>query len=249
MNLTVSDLTIFSGNKKVVDGVNLSIKNGEIHLLLGPNGSGKSSLSLAIMGHPDYKIRKGMIIFDNKDITTLSPSIKAKLGIFLGFQKAVSIAGISVANFLRIAYTELFCKQKKDNCLSCSVFDFHKILSEKAKNFKINEKLLDRPLNEGFSGGEIKRMEILQLSVLNPKIAILDEVDAGLDIDALKNVLQNLVSLNKNGMAFIIITHNFSILKYIKPNFVHIMINGKIVKSGGKELSDDIVKNGYEKYC
>ncbi|TAL47962.1 Fe-S cluster assembly ATPase SufC [archaeon] len=239
MKLEIKNLHVAVDGKKVVKGVNLAVSEGEVHAIMGPNGAGKSSLSYAIMGHPKYKITKGKIIFDGHDITEFSPDKRAKLGLFLGFQHPLEISGVSVNNFLRTAYRSL----KSD---SMSILELREFVSKKMSQLKMDKSFAGRGLNEGFSGGEKKLAEILQLVVLQPKIAILDEPDSGTDVDTLKLIAQNIKSVNKkNNTGILLVTHHNRILKYLKPDFVHVLVDGKIAKTGGPELADKLESKGY----
>ncbi|MDP2721047.1 MAG: Fe-S cluster assembly ATPase SufC [bacterium] len=235
--LEIRDLHVSSDNKEILKGVSLKINPGEIHVLMGPNGSGKSSLSLALMGHPRYKITSGKIILDRKDITVLTPDKRAKAGLFLAMQYPVAVPGVSVTNFLRSSLRNL-----KANVAPA---EFVKITKEKMAALKIDESFATRSINDGFSGGEKKKMEVLQLSVLQPKYAVLDETDSGLDVDALKLVAEGIKKTSGPKIGILLITHYQRILKYIKPDFVHILIDGKIVKSGGHKLAERIEEEGY----
>jgi Fe-S cluster assembly ATP-binding protein len=236
--LEIRDLFVEVDGKDILKGVSLSIKPGEIHALMGPNGSGKSSLSLAIMGHPKYKITKGEILLDGKSILDLKVNERAKLGLFLGFQYPNEIEGISITNFLR---TSLAARGESPDIKS-----FHSLVKEKAKDIGLSEETLKRGLNNGYSGGEKKRSEILQMSVLKPKIAILDEPDSGTDVDGLKVIANGIGESSNEGAGILLITHYNKILQHVKPDFVHVLVDGKIVKSGGPELAEEIEKSGYE---
>jgi len=237
--LEVKDLKVKIEDKEILKGINLEVEKGQVVALMGPNGSGKSTLAYALMGHPRYEITSGKIFLNGEDVTSVSPDKRAKKGLFLSFQYPQEISGVSVSNFLR---TALNAKREKP----ISVMDFHKILQEKMKLLKIDKSFALRYLNEGFSGGEKKRMEILQMTVLQPKIGILDETDSGLDIDALRTVAIGINDLKGKELGVLLITHYQRILNYITPDKVHIVMDGKIVKSGGKELALQVEENGYE---
>jgi Fe-S cluster assembly ATP-binding protein len=240
--MIINDLHVNVEDKEIVKGINLDIKEGEITVLMGPNGSGKSSLANVIMGNPRYKITKGQIKYKGKNILDLKVNERAKLGLFLSFQYPLEIPGVSVSNFLRTAYNSL-------NDKKISVIEFKKLIEEKMSLLKIDKSFSQRYLNEGFSGGEKKRMEILQMSVLNPKLAVIDEVDSGADVDSLKIMANGIKFLNKNNnMSVFIITHYNRILQYIKPDKVYVMINGKIADTGTGKLADEIEESGYKKY-
>ena len=227
--------------KEIVKGLNFEVKDNEVVALMGPNGSGKSTIANVIMGNPKYKIENGEIFYKDKNILDLKVYERAKLGLFLSFQHPHEIPGLTVSNFLRTAYSSLHSK--------ISVMEFRKLLEEKMKLLKMDKIFSTRYLNEGFSGGEKKKMEILQLAVLNPSLAIIDEADSGTDIDSLKIISKGINILNKeNNMGVLLITHYNRILKYIKPDKVYIMVNGKIVDSGDYNLADEIEEKGYKKY-
>ena len=249
MELEVVDLWVKVEGREILRGVNLKVREGEIHAVMGPNGSGKSTLASVIMGHPRYEVTKGDILIDGESILELSPDQRAKKGLFLAFQYPVEISGVTVANFLRRAYLNLkygdgeMDKQKE----KISVIEFQKILNEKLQMLKLDPSLARRYLNEGFSGGEKKRAEILQLAVLQPRIAILDETDSGLDIDGVRIVAEGVSKLvEQTGMGVMLITHYQRILKYIKPTYVHVMYNGKIVESGDYKLAELLEEKGYK---
>jgi|SRR3989344_1460805 len=236
--LEIKDLYVSIDDKEIIKGLNLIIKSNEVHALMGPNGSGKTSLSNVIMGHKKYKITKGNILFNNKDITNLSTHERAKLGLFLAFQYPSEVSGVSTTQFLKQAYSSV----KKDNL---SFNDFNVLVKEKMKLLNM-ESFTGRYLNEGFSGGEKKRNEILQMAVLQPNIAILDEPDSGTDIDALKVISDGINEVAKSGTGILLITHYNRILNYIKPDFVHIISDGKIILSGDFSLAEELESKGYE---
>lgn len=239
--LKVKDLHVEVDGKEIIKGVSLEIKKGEVIALMGPNGSGKSTLSFALMGHPKYKITSGTILLNEEDITNMPADERARKGLFLSFQYPSEISGITYANFLRSAMNARNPNKK------IAVFDFLKLLKEKMKFLGMPEKFAERYLNEGFSGGEKKRAEILQLLLLQPKIALLDETDSGLDIDSLKIVAEGVNSV-KNDMGVLVITHYQRLLNYITPDKIFIFCDGKIVASGNKELAIELEKNGYKKF-
>jgi Fe-S cluster assembly ATP-binding protein len=235
----------------ILHGVDLSVKPGEVHAIMGPNGSGKSTLAYTLAGHPFYEItepekNKTEMSSDGEDLLEKAPDERAAAGLFLAFQYPVEVSGVKVQNFLRLAYNARFADQPEK--LFAKVIDFRKHLEALAKELKVNPELLRRGLNEGFSGGEKKRVEILQMAVLEPKYAILDETDSGLDVDAMKAVAEGVKKiLKKYNTGVIVITHYQRILKYLQPDFVHVMKAGKIVLSGGKELAAKLEQEGYEK--
>lgn len=238
--LEIKDLHVTVEDKEIIKGLNLTINSYEVHTIMGPNGSGKSTLSYTIMGHPKYKVTQGDILYDGVSILGLETDERARKGIFLGFQYPMEVTGVSVENFLRTAVES---KEKKD----VPILAFHKALLKRIEAMSIPQSFLDRYLNEGFSGGEKKRNEILQMAILLPRLAVLDEIDSGLDIDALRLVSEGINKLIKEEhLTLLLITHYQRILDYIKPQFVHIMVDGKIIKSGGFELAKQLDKMGYE---
>ena len=241
--LEVKDLRVKIGDKEILKGISLEVDKGEVVALMGPNGSGKSTLAYALMGHPSYEITSGRIFLNGEDVTKANPDQRAKKGLFLSFQYPQEISGVSVSNFLR---TAINAKKESKNEKLISVMDFHKLLQEKMKLLKVDKSFALRYLNEGFSGGEKKRMEILQMAMLTPNIGILDETDSGLDIDALRTVAEGVNSLKGLELGILLITHYQRILNYITPDKVHIVVAGKIVKSGGKELALEVEEKGYE---
>lgn len=228
-------------NKEILHGVDLTINTGEVHALMGRNGSGKSTFSNTLMGHPSYKVSKGEIILNNKIINNLKPNERAKEGLFLGFQYPISIPGVTIANFLRQSLKAL-----KGDAIPAK--DFRKLLYETMDKLEIEHSFATRYLNDGFSGGEKKRMEILQMTLLQPKLIILDEPDSGLDIDSLKLVADSINCYKKRfpDASILLITHYQRILDHIKPNYVHVLVDGKIVESGGYELALELEKHGYD---
>lgn len=242
--LVVKDLRVSVDGKLILKGVNLTVKKGEIHALMGPNGSGKSTLAYTLMGHPQYEVERGEVWFKGENVLDLSPDERARLGLFLAFQYPVTIPGVSVANFLRAA---LNAKRGVNNGgQPISIPEFRKLMMEKLALLDMDPSFAGRYLNEGFSGGEKKRAEVLQLAVLQPEIAILDETDSGLDIDALKTVAEGVNKLVGPEMGVLLITHYRRILQYIKPHKVHIMFDGRVVMDGGPELADDLEAQGYD---
>ncbi len=243
--LDIKDLTGgFDGNE-IVKGVSLKVNPGEIHAIMGPNGSGKSTLSKILAGHPVYEATGGTVTYKGKNLLEMDPEARALEGVFLGFQYPVEIPGVNNAEFLRMSYNALLVNRGEEEI---DPLDFDEILDQKMKTVDMDPKYKDRFLNDGFSGGEKKKNEILQMAVLEPTLAILDETDSGLDIDALKTVANGVNRLFNKDRALIVITHYQRLLDYIKPHFVHVFSDGKIVETGGKELALDLEKNGYDKY-
>ena len=237
--LEVHDLHASVEGKEILKGIDLTVRQGETHAIMGPNGSGKSTLSNVIMGRPGYVVTAGKVVFQGEDITLLTADQRAKRGLFLAMQYPVEVPGVSVVNFLRTAYTAVKGGQT-------SALAFRKHMKEKMEVLGIEDAMVARYVNQGFSGGEKKRNEILQLAVLEPQIAILDETDSGLDIDSLKTVATGIAQLVGPDLGILLITHYQRILNYITPDFVHVMIDGRIVKEGGKELAQELEAKGYE---
>ena len=243
--LEIKDLCGGIEGKDILNGVNLKVYEGEIHALMGRNGSGKSTLSKMIAGHPEYTITSGEIIFRDKDLTQLDPEERSNIGVFLGFQYPIEIPGVKNIDFLRVAVNE---RRKILEKSELDTFEFEEWIEEKLKIVKMEKDFLERGVNEGFSGGEKKRNEILQMALLEPEVSILDETDSGLDIDALRIVAAGINKLHSNERATILITHYQRLLNEIKPDFVHIMKNGEIIKTGGKELAIELEQKGYETF-
>ncbi|NOQ40586.1 MAG: Fe-S cluster assembly ATPase SufC [Anaerolineales bacterium] len=243
--LVINNLHVNVEETEILKGVNLTIKTGEVHAVMGPNGTGKSTLAYALMGHPKYKVTKGDATLDGKDLLELDPNERSKLGLFLAFQYPIAIPGVSVANFLRTAINAHRKAQDPED-KGISIPDFRKKLKEKMALLDMDESFAGRYLNDGFSGGEKKRVEILQMATLEPKFSILDETDSGLDIDALKIVAHGISAIKKEDQGVLVITHYQRILNYITPDFVHVMLNGRIVESGGPELALRLEEEGYE---
>ncbi|MFV0565911.1 MAG: Fe-S cluster assembly ATPase SufC [Flavobacteriaceae bacterium] len=241
--LKIENLHASVEDKAILRGINLEIKPGEVHAIMGPNGSGKSTLSSVIAGKEDYEVTEGNIIFNGEDIDELAPEERAHKGIFLSFQYPVEIPGVSVTNFMKTAINETRKAQGLDEM---PAKDMLKLIREKAELLEIDRKFLSRSLNEGFSGGEKKRNEIFQMAMLEPQLAILDETDSGLDIDALRIVANGVNKLKSKDNAVLVITHYQRLLDYIVPDFVHVLYNGRIVKSGGKELALELEEKGYD---
>jgi Fe-S cluster assembly ATP-binding protein len=243
--LEIKNLRAQIEDKSIIKGLNLSIKKGETHVIMGPNGCGKSTLSKILAGHPSYEINSGDIEFDAHDLLSMDPEIRSHEGLFLAFQYPLEIAGVTNFDFLRIAYNE---KKKYHNQEELDPLEFMEITNTILNKLKIKPEFLNRDLNQGFSGGEKKRNEILQMLLLNPKLVILDEIDSGLDIDAIKIICEGIVNNLENQSSLLIITHYPKILSYLKPDFVHIMIEGKIIKTGGLELVTILEESGYDAF-
>jgi Fe-S cluster assembly ATP-binding protein len=241
--LEIRDLRASAGDKEILRGVTLSVGAGEVHAVMGPNGSGKSTLAQVLAGHPGYEITGGSVQYQGQDLFELEPDERARAGIFLAFQYPVEIPGVSNAYFLRTAYNEV---RKGRGLEEVDPLEFLDIMTGKLKLVDLDESMLNRSVNAGFSGGEKKRNEILQLAVLDPKLAILDETDSGLDIDALRTVADGVNRLRRPDNAFLVVTHYQRLLNYIVPDFVHVLVEGRIAKSGGKELALELEARGYD---
>ena len=237
--IQVKDLHVEVDGKKILNGVNLEINPGEVHALMGPNGSGKSTLSNALMGHPKYKVTKGSVTYKGEDITHMSPDQRAKKGIFLAFQYPTAIPGVSVTNFLRTVMKSILGKE-------VAVKDFRKELKDKMELLEMKDSFAGRYVNDGFSGGEKKRLEILQMALIKPKLAILDETDSGLDIDALQIVAEGINRLRGPEIGMLVITHYQRLLNYVQPDVVHVLVEGRIAETGGKELALELESKGYD---
>lgn len=241
--LEVKDLHAQINGKEILKGVNLTIRPGEVHAIMGPNGAGKSTLSMVLAGNPAYEVTEGSATFNGKDLLAMPPEIRSHEGLFLGFQYPVEIPGVSMVNFMRAAIN---AKREYFHEPPMSATEFLKMMREKRAVVELDNKLASRSVNEGFSGGEKKRNEIFQMAVLEPKLSILDETDSGLDVDALRIVAEGVNKLKTENNATIVITHYQRLLDYIKPEFIHILYKGRIVKSGGPELAVEIEKRGYD---
>jgi Fe-S cluster assembly ATP-binding protein len=237
--LKIEDLQVEIDGQEIVKGLNLEVGKGEIHAIMGPNGSGKSTLANVLMGHPRYEVTGGSVTFQGEDIFELEPDERAKLGMFLAFQYPSEVPGVSVANFLRTAVNSVREEE-------LSPMEMYRLLQEKMSIMQMDPKFAERYLNEGFSGGEKKRNEILQMLMLDPKLAIMDETDSGLDIDALQVVARGVNELRGPEFSAVIITHYQRILRYIEPDQVHVMLDGRLVTSGGKELAEELEEKGYD---
>ena len=241
--LEIKNLKASINNIEILKGLNLTVNEGEIHAIMGPNGSGKSTFSKVIAGHPAYQVLSGDIFFKGQSIVSLEPDERSHLGIFLAFQYPIEIPGVSNEDFLRLAYNS---KLKSKNQIEIDPIEFLSLISEKLKIIDMASTFLGRNVNEGFSGGEKKRNEILQMSLLNPELAILDETDSGLDIDALKIISKGINSYMNQNKAIILITHYQRLLDYVKPDYIHVMQDGKIIKTGNAQLAEELEKKGYE---
>jgi Fe-S cluster assembly ATP-binding protein len=241
--LSIQNLHASIGDKEILKGINLEVKAGEIHAIMGPNGAGKSTLASIIAGNENYEVTEGEILLENEDISELAPEERAHKGVFLSFQYPVEIPGVSVTNFMRTAINET---RKANGQEEMPANQMLKVIREKSELLEIDRKFLSRSLNEGFSGGEKKRNEIFQMAMLEPKLAILDETDSGLDIDALRIVANGVNKLKSDKNAIIVITHYQRLLDYIVPDFVHVLYNGKIVKSGDASLALELEEKGYD---
>jgi Fe-S cluster assembly ATP-binding protein len=242
--LEIQNLHVGIDGKQILQGVNLTAKQGEIHAIMGPNGTGKSTLAYTLMGHPSYTVTEGQVRFKGQDVLALAPDERSRLGLFLAFQYPVSISGVTVANFLRTAINARRRAADRED-KGVPIPEFRKMLKEKMELLQMDGAFAGRYLNDGFSGGEKKRAEILQMAALEPEIAILDETDSGLDIDALRIVSDGVNALMGPNLGVIVITHYQRLLNYIKPHFVHVMIGGRIVESGGPELALSLEEHGY----
>jgi Fe-S cluster assembly ATP-binding protein len=241
--LEIRDLHATVEGKEILRGINLTIKKGEIHAIMGPNGSGKSTLAKILAGHPAYEVTKGEVLFEGRNLLELAPDERAREGVFLAFQYPVEVPGVSNAQFLRLAYNE---KRKHLGEEELDPLEFKDLLAERAKVVEMDAGLMSRSVNEGFSGGEKKRNEILQMAVLEPKLAVLDETDSGLDIDALRIVSEGVNKLRTPENAVVLVTHYQRLLNYIIPDQVHVLYKGRIVRTGGKELALELEEKGYD---
>ena len=241
--LEIKDLHASINGKEILKGINLNIKKGEVHAIMGPNGSGKSTLSSVLVGNPAFEVTKGSVTFGGKDLLALSPEDRSHEGLFLSFQYPVEIPGVSMVNFMRAAVNE---KRKYEGLAPLTASEFLKLMREKRAVVELDNKLANRSVNEGFSGGEKKRNEIFQMAMLEPKLSILDETDSGLDIDALRIVAEGVNKLKTPETSCIVITHYQRLLDYIKPDIVHVLYKGRIVKTAGPELALELEKRGYD---
>jgi len=241
--LEIRNLTASINGNQILKGINLKINKGEVHAIMGPNGSGKSTLAKVLAGHPAYEVTGGEVIYDGKNLLEMSPDVRAREGVFMAFQYPVEVPGVSNSQFLRLAYNE---KQKHLGEEELDPLEFKDLLKEKAALVEMDASFMTRSVNEGFSGGEKKRNEILQMAVLDPKLSVLDETDSGLDIDALRVVAEGVNKLHDPDKAVIVVTHYQRLLNYIVPDFVHVLSGGRIVKEGGKELALELEEKGYD---
>ena len=251
--LVISGLQVSIGGKKILNSLDLTVRQGEVHALMGPNGSGKTSLAYTLMGHPEYRVDAGTVTWRGQDLLSLSPDKRAQLGVFLAFQYPSSIPGVTVASFLRNIYNAIHHPKPADadgersiKYTGIPLGKFRKLMEEKMALLSMDPGFAARYVNEGFSGSEKKRLEMLQMSILNPSMAILDETDSGLDIDALRTVAEGINATLSPEMGVLMITHYQRMLNYVKPGFVHVLLDGRIVMSGGEELSRQLEANGYE---
>jgi Fe-S cluster assembly ATP-binding protein len=240
--LDIKNLQVKADDKEILKGIDLHVNAGEVHAIMGPNGSGKSTLARALSGHPEYVVTGGQILFEGKDLLEMDPDTRAREGVFMAFQYPVEIAGVNNAYFLKAA---LNAKRKHHGQPELDAMEFMQLVQEKSVLLDIDKSMLQRAVNEGFSGGEKKRNEIFQMALLEPKLAILDETDSGLDIDALKLVANGVNAMRSPERAFVVVTHYQRLLNYIVPDFVHVLSGGKIVRSGGKELAHELEAKGY----
>ena len=240
-HLEISNLHVSVEQTPILKGLSLRVRGGEVHAIMGPNGSGKSTLAFTLMGHPRYEVTDGSVVLNGQDILSLTPDERSKAGLFLAFQYPQEVPGVSVASFLRAA-----CNAHRSSEQELSVMQFTRKLRDKMAALEMDAAFANRYLNEGFSGGEKKRNEILQMAMLEPKIAVLDETDSGLDIDALRIVANGVNHLLNPQLGIIVITHYQRILEYLKPDFVHVLMDGRIVRSGGPELADELEERGYD---
>ena len=241
--LEIRNLHASIGEKEILRGIDLTVNAGEVHAVMGPNGSGKSTLAQVLAGHPGYEVTEGEVLYDGRNLLEIDPEVRAQEGIFLAFQYPIEIPGVTNAYFLRSAFNEI---RKAKGMTELDPLEFLDLMEEKTKIVEMDPAMMNRSVNTGFSGGEKKRNEILQMAVLEPRLAILDETDSGLDIDALKIVAQGVNALRKPDNATIVVTHYQRLLNYIVPDFVHVLANGRIVKSGGKELAIELEEKGYD---
>jgi Fe-S cluster assembly ATP-binding protein len=245
----IRDLHVAVEGREILRGISLGLSRGEVHAVMGPNGSGKSTLSNTLMGHPGYEVTGGEVLFEGRDLLELEPDERARLGLYLAFQYPTVVPGVTMANFLRTALNAKRGYDGKDRTKAISPREFRALLKEPMQTLRIDDSFLSRYVNEGFSGGEKKRAEILQMAVLEPQIAILDETDSGLDIDSIKFVSEAINSMRSPRLGVLIITHYTRILQFIRPDHVHVLVNGQIVRSGGAEVADQLERTGYAEWA
>ena len=246
--LSIKDLRVSVDGKEILKGVNLEVKTGEVHAIMGPNGSGKSTLAYALAGHPRYEVEEGEVWMGEENVFEMTPDERARAGLFLAFQYPTGIPGVSMANFLRTAVNAVRGQEVNGEKQAVPITEFRQMMLDKMSMLKMDRAFARRYLNEGFSGGEKKRAEILQMALLEPRFAIMDETDSGLDIDALRIVSEGVNAIKGPEMGIILITHYNRILNYIKPDYVHILVDGRIVASGGQEVAEGLEAEGYDKF-
>ena len=245
--LTIRDLHVSVNEKPILRGVNLTMRRGETHALMGPNGSGKSTLGLVIMGHPNYEVTQGSIELNGVDLLAMEPDQRARAGIFMAFQRPVAIPGVKLADFLRHATTNVRNPERKEGEELLPMREFRKELRAKMEHLRMDTEFARRYVNDGFSGGEMKRAEILQLAMLQPKFAVLDETDSGLDADAVRLASESIAEIGRKNMGLLIITHHDKLLEHNPPDFTHVMLGGRIVETGGVELANELHTQGYDR--
>ncbi len=244
----IKDLHVAVEGREILRGVSLALNRGEVHAVMGPNGSGKSTLSNALMGHPGYEVTAGEVLFGGRDLLELEPDERARLGLYLAFQYPTVVPGVTMANFLRTALNAKRGYDGKDKSKAISPREFRALVKEPMQTLRMDDTFLSRYVNEGFSGGEKKRAEIMQMAVLQPTVAVLDETDSGLDIDSIKFVSESINSMRGPELGVLIITHYTRILQFVRPDFVHVLVNGQIVRSGGPEVADELERTGYSEW-